>query len=255
MVSQKQIVNYLNETLNIDKIKDNSVNGLQVSREDDAEEIRRIGFAVDASLETFERAKDANCEILIVHHGLFWEKPEPIVGYTHKRISFLIKNNIALYAVHLPLDKHEVYGNAAQFAQDLGLKSLSDFGEYHGELVGVKGEFEHEKNIMDIIQEIKEKLKLDKIKAMPFGRKDIRTVGIVTGGAAWQVKDAIDQELDLFITGEPSHSIYHIAKDSGMNVIFGGHYATEKYGVKALAQLLKERFYLEVGFIDVPTDL
>lgn len=253
MPTLTQIAEFLDETLGTEYVKDTSQNGLQVSREE--EDIYRIGFAVDASLEAFERASSAGCDLLIVHHGLFWDKPEKITANMFKRIQFLIKNNLALYASHLPLDKHEIYGNAAQLAKLVNLRSIRPFGKYHDEVVGFAGELDYEKNIIDFIQDIKEKLNTNKIKALPFGKKEVRTIAIVTGGGSFSLKEATDNGIDVLLTGETSHQSFHPAKEEKINVIFAGHYATETLGLKALAALLKEKFDIEVGFIDIPTEM
>ena len=253
MPTLAQIVEFLDETLGTNYVKDTSKNGLQVSKEDD--QVYRIGFAVDASLEAFERALNANCDLLVVHHGLFWEDPETITGNMFKRIQFLIKNNIALYASHLPLDKHEIYGNAAQLAKLINLQNLKPFGKYHDETVGFAGELDSEQNIIEFVQHLKEELNTNKIKALPFGKKEVKTVAIVTGGGSFALTEAAENGFDVLLTGETSHQSFHPAKEEKINVVFAGHYATETLGLKALAALIKEKFDIEVGFIDIPTDM
>ncbi|MBW2999644.1 Nif3-like dinuclear metal center hexameric protein [Candidatus Woesearchaeota archaeon] len=252
LIELRQISDFLDETLRVKEIEDNSFNGLQVNC---TNKISRIGFAVDASMETFQRAKEAMCDLIVVHHGLFWKEESPLMsGPMYERIKFLLQNNIAVYAVHLPLDKHEAYGNNAQLAKMFGLNDLKDFGFYHGNAIGFQGELEQEKELEQFIQEIKEKLG-SKITALPFGKKQIKKVGIVSGGASFAVAEAIEKKLDVLLTGETKHSAYHMAKDGNINVIFAGHYATETLGLKALAALLKQKFDIEVGFIDIPTGL
>jgi len=247
----KQIVDFLDNELNTASIKDRSINGLQV---DGSQEVRRIGFAVDASMEALNRARDAYCDMLIVHHGIIWDRPDTLTGNLYKRAKFLIQNNISLYASHLPLDKHEIYGNNAHLARLLNLRNLRGFGDYNGNPVGFAGELGREMEFEELIREAKEKLNT-KITALPFGKRTVGTVAVVSGNGNACLKEAIAKGFDVFFTGETSHTSFHEAKDGAINVIFAGHYATETLGLKALAAELKQKFELEAGFIDIPTGL
>jgi dinuclear metal center YbgI/SA1388 family protein len=242
----KAIVKFLDEALDITGIDDSSVNGLQVGKE---KNISRIGFAVDASLETFEKAKESFCDMLVVHHGLFWKKNETVTGIMYDRIKFLLHNNIALYAAHLPLDKHPELGNNAQLAKMLGFTEISPMGD-----IEMCGTFENEKSLESFALDIKSKLNT-KVSVLPFGPSMIRRVAFCSGGGARHITEAIKEGCDTFVTGDSSHTIVHIAKEANVNVLFAGHYATETVGVKAVAMELKQRFDVEVGFIDLPTGL
>ncbi len=246
MLTAKTIAAFLDGKLKTAEITDKSNNGLQVDNE---VEVRRIGFAVDASLETFKKALDTQCQMLIVHHGIIWGGINSIVGTTYRRVSFLIDNQLALYASHLPLDLHPEYGNNIQLAKILKLSQPRVFGKYEGVDIGFIGEtkclLEDLKKIM--LQNGMQTLSLD------FGKLQISTVAIVSGGASDLLPQAVEAGADLFITGEPAHYAYHEAKENGINVIFGGHYETETWGVKALMPLLQKEFKVETEFLDVPT--
>ncbi|GHV23199.1 GTP cyclohydrolase 1 type 2 [Spirochaetia bacterium] len=234
---------------------DSSMNGIQVDNTPETE-IKKIAFAVDACLESFKRAAAAGANMLFVHHGLFWGKPESIAGYVRRRIEFLLKNNIALYAVHLPLDQSPELGNNASLAQILGLQNIKPFGTYHGRKIGFKGDFETPVTIDEAVKRITF-MGRPPAAVHAFGGRQIKTCGIISGGAAMEAQQAIEEKLDLYVTGEAAHSIYHIAEEAKLNIISGGHYNTEVWGVKRVMECCKENFKndLEVEFIDIPTGL
>lgn len=243
------IVQFLNQELKVKSIRDDSKNGLQFKARTDA---NKIGFAVDACLESFQRAKELNCDLIIVHHGLLW-KQQKFKDITSRRISFLKKNRISLYGVHLPLDGHPVYGNNAQLCSLLGISKQKPFGKYHGKAIGFRGTISKQ-SLSEFVKSVEKKL-LTSCRALAFGSKMIGNVGIVSGGGRAALEEAIKLKLDCFLTGEVSHSDYHRAKESRINVIIAGHYATETLGVKAIQKLLKHKFNIETVFIDVPTGM
>ncbi|OQX21704.1 MAG: Nif3-like dinuclear metal center hexameric protein [Candidatus Altiarchaeales archaeon A3] len=247
----KKLNKFLDEYLKISEIEDVSVNGLQVEGK---KEVNKICFAVDASLETFKLAKKENADMLFVHHGMIWEGIKKVTGINYMRLKFLIENEISLYATHLPLDKHLEVGNNIQFLKIFGInKEIKEFGTYHGIKIGYAGRFEKEKNLSDFVSEVEKNLNTG-CEILKFGMTKIRSVGVVSGGAASLIDEAIES-VDCFVTGEPSHQVYHIAKEGKINVIFAGHYATETLGVKAMAKLINKKFGIETKFIDVPTGL
>jgi dinuclear metal center YbgI/SA1388 family protein len=213
-------------------------------------EIKKIGFAVDAVLSTFQKAKHEKIDLLIVHHGIKWKKQKNNINKI--RENFLKKNKIALYAVHLPLDLNSKYGNNIELAKILNLKEVKKFGKYHGFKIGYKGEFKKTINLNNIAKILNKELKT-KCKIFKFGKKQIKTIGIVSGGGSDAIEEAVKQKLDCFLTGEIPLHAYHIAKDYKISIIEAGHYATETLGVKALIQLIKEKFNIKVIFIDNPT--
>lgn len=246
-----QLTGYLDEFLKITDIEDTSLNGLQVEGK---KRITRAAFAVDASLESFEKTRKVNAEILITHHGLLWGQMERITGAFYKRIKFLIGSEISLYSVHLPLDIHEEVGNNIQLAKILNLIDISPFGDYHGINIGYKGKLPKEKDFEDVANFIEKKLNCSTTK-FKFKNKPVKTIGIVSGGAGKIINEAANSEIDLYLTGETYHSGYHTAKEAGLNLIFAGHYATEVLGLKALSEHLKDKFNIETTFIDIPTKM
>ena len=244
----------LREILAIDELAhiDNSLNGVQVGRLD--AEVRRIAFAVDACSESFRRAVEWNADLLFVHHGLFWGGSIAVTGSHFDRLKVLLDGGCALYAAHLPLDMHPELGNNASMAKKLGLVDLQPFGEYHGVKIGVKGSLDGAKTIDEVLVG----LDFDRESCnaiLPFGKLEIRTVGIVSGGATRETEQAIDENLDLYVTGDASHTVYHVCLEEGINLICGGHYQTEIWGVKALRDALGQDLKMETCFIDIPTGL
>ncbi len=233
---------------------DVSLNGIQVGMRE--QEVTKAAVAVDACRETFERAAALGADLLLVHHGLFWGKPLPITGAHFRRIQFLMNHGLALYAAHLPLDMHPEVGNNAGLAEILGLQERQPFGEYHGTALGVQGRLPEALDLDGLMERLWGGLPGEgRVQTLPFGPAEISTVGIVSGGAPRTVGEALEKGLDCFITGDASHEIYHQALEGGVHVIFGGHYWTEIWGVRRLADQMEKALGLETVFIDVPTGL
>ncbi len=250
----EQLTAYLSERLELDKFValDSSLNGLQVGRP--GKEVKRLAVAVDASLETFKRAAELECDALFAHHGLFWGKPLAITELHYERIATLLNNDIALIAAHLPLDVHAELGNNATMARLLELEEVEPFGYYHGIPIGFQGRFNQPKSPREIAQTLGLSSTTG-LHIMEFGPPKISTLGIVSGGAPNSLMEAIDLDLDAFLTGETSHTMYSYCKEAGKTMISGGHYATEVFGVKEVAKELSAKFSLETTFIEFPTAL
>jgi dinuclear metal center YbgI/SA1388 family protein len=229
---------------------DSALNGLQVGRR--SENIARVAFAVDASLESFKRAVREKADLLFVHHGLFFGKTKPVTRNLYERITYLAQHDLALYAAHLPLDVASEVGNNAGIARKLKLKDEEPFGVYHGVKIGVKGVLPAPRPFRGIVEEM-----LGNSATPPsflaFGKEMVSSVGIVSGGSPKNALDAIEEGLDLFITGDRSHEVYHECLEAGLNVLFAGHYVSEVFGVEALCKKLATETDLETIFIDVPT--
>ena len=212
-----QILKYLDDFFNISNFSssDPSQNGLQVESSD---EITKIGTAVDACMESFEGAANEKVDLLIVHHGLFWGKSLTITSMHGKRISYLIKNNISLYALHLPLDMHIKLGNNAQIAQMLSLEVDKPFGDYHNLQIGVQSTYKTPVPFENVVKKVEEIFKT-KSFLLNFGPQKIKKIAIVSGGGASEITLAAKKKMDLLITGEIGHGDYHIAKELGINVI------------------------------------
>jgi len=231
---------------------DKSQNGIQV--DNDGSAVRKIAFGVDASLETFEQAASKNAQMLFVHHGLFWGEPSRITGNLRKRIKFLLDHNICLYAVHLPLDQHPEFGNNAVLAKLLGLENIEPFGSYGGRKIGYKGIFPKPVTIDEAVKKINF-MGRPVTGIFPFGKKDISSAAIMSGGSAVSARDAINDGVDLFVTGESSHSVYHDCLESRLNMIAGGHYSTEVWGLQAVMRHCSTELGIDTEFVDVPTGL
>jgi dinuclear metal center YbgI/SA1388 family protein len=208
---------------------------------------------VDAGLAAFEGAAAASAQMLIVHHGLFWGKPLMVTGIQRRRLTQLFSAGVSLYAVHLPLDLHAEVGNNATLARWLGLVEVAPFGEYKGQVIGLTGSLAEPSTRSQFVTRLETALGEPIIQIWPFGPETIRRVGIISGGGGSFVDQAGDANLDLYLTGELSHQVYHQARELGLNVVYGGHYATETAGLKALATHLADRFGLETTFLDLPT--
>ena len=252
MVSLRRIVTFLDTYLDIDEIKDDSWNGLQVEGKS---EVRKAVFAVDAGIDTFKRAIQENAELVVVHHGLFWRSGNPtLVDWTKERVNLLLRNGISLYASHLPLDKHREVGNNAQLLKLLGAQIKDEFGEYHGVNIGWIGELKPLVSLTEIEQRLNTELKTQ-CTILRFGKEKIETIAVCSGGGGHgRFLEALQKKVDLYVTGD-STEIYHAAKDAGFNVIFAGHHATETLGVKALSEVVTQKFKVEPLFLDIPTGL
>jgi dinuclear metal center YbgI/SA1388 family protein len=231
---------------------DVSLNGLQV--DNDGADFGKIAFAVDASLETFKRAAAAGAGLLFAHHGLFWGAPLRITGGYRERLRFLLDRNLALYAVHLPLDQHSELGNNAALAELLGIKKPEPFGLYHGRKIGYKGTLTMPLTVEAAAKRI---AFADRppLGVFPFGKRECLTAAVVSGGAAGEALQAIEEGVDLYVTGESSHTVYHQVLEGGINMIAGGHYSTEVWGVRRVMEKCAAELNADVEFIDAPTGL
>lgn len=234
---------------------DPSRNGIQIqNRAPDADTIRKVAFAVDACEASAEQAAEAGAQLLFVHHGLFWGGCDLLTGVQYKRISAFLRHDLALCAYHIPLDANAEVGNNAGLARRIGLGSLEPFGIWRGMTAGIKGVLRHpvpldELACMTMLPGEQPLVKLG------FGKKEIRTVGIISGGGSEDVAQAVEAGLDAYITGVFEHEQYHFAEESGINVIAGGHYQTETVGVSLVREKLEREKHIETVFIDIPTGL
>jgi len=242
---------YCDRTLLTSEIGDyaGAVNGLQVENRG---EVTRIVAAVDASLTTVKLAIAAGADLLVVHHGLFWSSRQPWTGKNYELFKLLIENNLAVYSSHLPLDVHPRLGNNAQLCALLGLKKPKKFFPSHGQDIGFQSVMNLPRE--DLVRRL-EKATGIAPKLIPGGPEICRHIGVVTGGAGGELQVAADAGVDTFITGEGQHWTYALAEELGLNVLYGGHYATETFGVKALAADLSRKFRLPWTFLDHPTGL
>ena len=251
MAELAAVVSYLDDYLNVASVPDyaGAVNGLQVAN---AGVVTRVGAAVDASERTVQAAVERGCDLLLVHHGLLWDGNQPVTGRRYRKLAPLLAAGVALYSSHLPLDVHGEVGNSAVLARELGIELEGRFGAYKDMELGWWGRLELRREALAA--------RLDevlggRVKMMPFGPEVIRTVGVITGGGGSMIASAKAAGLDAFVTGEGAHHTYFDAEEHGINVFYGGHYATETWGVRAAATHVAERFGVEWEFIDHPTGL
>jgi len=251
MANLAKICAYLGKYLNVDQVADwpNAMNGLQVSNPGT---VTKIAAAVDACEYTIHAAVEEGADLLIVHHGLFWNGAQPLTGTNYNKFKAAFTNDLAIYSAHLPLDVHPVVGNNALLFQALGLKKPLPFFFEKGQYIGCKASV---KIGREELQNRFAKAVNGPVHLCPGGPEVIRKIGIVTGGAGSEVKKAASEGVDTFITGEAPHWAFTAAEELGVNLLLGGHYATETFGVKALAAHLSGRFKVPWTFIDHPTGL
>ncbi|MDR2376964.1 MAG: Nif3-like dinuclear metal center hexameric protein [Treponema sp.] len=245
---------YFKSLLDIENFSgiDDSQNGLQV--DNNGSEIGKIAFAVDANLETFKYAACRGAGLLFVHHGLLWGDPLRVRGNYRERLKFLMDHNIALYAVHLPLDAHPRLGNNAVLAELVGLKEIQPFGLYHGRKIGYKGVLDPPIPVQEAVKRISFSGR-PPLGVFPFGRDLNGTCAVLSGGAPREALQAIEEGIDLYITGEAAHSVYHELQEARLNMIAGGHHSTEVWGVRRVMEHCAAELSAEVEFVDVPTGL
>jgi len=244
------IAAFVDELLDCASFQDASANGIQV---ENSGLVSKVGLGVDACLETIEKAADQGCNLLIVHHGLFWGFQQLMLEPMYGRIRALMQADMALYAAHLPLDAHPVLGHNARIAAALGLQDTGPFAFWHGKPIGVRGRLE----------EAVPRARMDALLSetigcrqafFTFGPESISTIAVVAGSATEQdlFRELKHCGIDLFITGEPKHGASYMARELGLNIFYGGHYQTETFGMKALAAHLQDSLGVPAVFIDAP---
>ena len=252
MTTLQDITSLLDSTLRIAEVKDAPValNGLQVENNG---QVTKVALAVDGSQKTIEAAIAAGADLLILHHGIYWCGLIPMTGWFRKKICTCLEHNLAVYGAHLPLDMHPELGNNAEIAAALGLKDCSPEVNYKGTLIGQSGEF------CGTVGELRAKFaeicggEVTGYVAnadAPAGR-----VAVCSGGAGDSIYEMHAKGYSTYLTGEENHWVVNAAEDCGINILFGGHYNTETFGVKALGRLLEQKFGLPTVFIDNPTGM
>jgi dinuclear metal center YbgI/SA1388 family protein len=251
MAKLSEIVAYLDRYLGTHGFPDspNAVNGLQV---ENSSRVTKIAAAVDASTQTLKEAAARKANLLIVHHGLFWRGLQPITGILGRQIGIAFEHDIAVYGAHLPLDAHPVVGNNACLARAIGIKSVKPFLEYQGRCIGVQGTWSGSRN--ELLRKTGKALD-GPVKSFACGPSKPKGIAIVTGGAGSDIYRVSASGIDTFITGEAPHWAGVAAAELQMNLLLGGHYATETFGVKALSAHLSKKFSFPWEFLDFPTGL
>ena len=249
MAHRDDIVAFLDELLDAAGFDDHGPNGLQVPG---AEDVATVVTGVSAHLELFQRAARAGAQLVLCHHGLFWDgQPRSVSPQLKARLQALFDADASLAAYHLPLDAHAEVGNTALICAALGLRAGDPFGRHRGRPIGWVGRFEEQLPAEELVERC----------AAAFGRpplvfaggpKQVHTVGVVSGGGASLLAEAAARGLDAFLTGEPAEHAMADAREAGMHFLAAGHYATETFGVRRLSETLADRFGVEHVFTDVP---
>ena len=250
MPALSRLVEFLDLTLNTADVVDypGAHNGLQL---DNSGEVKKIGAAVDACEAVFAEAAERGISLLIVHHGLFWA-PQRLTGAMYRKAKTAIAHDMAVYSSHLPLDLHPEFGNNALLCKALGLKNCEPAFAFKGQPIGMKAAASL--TLEEIARRL-EKVLGSAPHLAPGGPSKTKKIGVVTGGAGGEVAQAVAEGVDTFITGEGPHHSFTLAEELGINLFYGGHYATETFGVKAIAAELSRKFRIPWEFIDHPTGL
>lgn len=245
------IVDFCEDLLKSDQFTDwdGACNGLQFENRG---EVQRVAASVDASLATIRMAVAIKADLLIVHHGLFWGATHPWVGKRADMIRLLVENDLAIYSSHLPLDAHPKIGNNALLCDALGLKRLKPFFFTKGQYLGFQSKTRIPRD--ELVRRLTSAVAHPPI-VLRGGPLICQRIGVVTGGAGNEVKLAAQEGVDTFVTGEGAHWTHALAEELGVNVLYGGHYGTETFGVKALAEEISERFRVPWTFLDHPSGL
>ncbi len=257
MTATAEIVAYLDSLLEISTIPDypGAVNGLQLANRGN---VRKVAACVDFSSVSVARAAEENADFLIAHHGMFWGGAKPITGSAYSRLRMLIESDIAVYASHLPLDRHSTFGNNVLLSKQLGLVATGEFAHYKGTAIGVQGETDI--STADIVERARQFARIHggDVVATPF-QQDHRTArwAICTGaGASGEtLQEATESDIDTLIVGEGPHWTAVEAGELDITIIYAGHYATETLGVTALAEHVAQKYDIEWTIIHAPTGL
>ncbi len=249
MIPRQQLNNFYSNLLTPKPMEDYCPNGLQV---EGVTLIHKIAFAVSATKDSIQQAIKHNADALVVHHGLFWKShgPKVLTDAFAKRVFPLVKNNINLFAYHLPLDGHAEIGNAAILGTLLGCINQQPFGDYNGTPMGVKGILEAPITAIELADKLENLLAHRVILASPDKKALISSIGIITGGANSEWVLAKEQGLDAYITGEISEHDWHESQESGIHMLAGGHHATEQFGIKGLIIKTQQQFDISCVYID-----
>ena len=245
----------LDDRLNHDDYADvdASANGLQVG--DDDRTVERVAVAVDGVEATVDAAAEAGADLLVVHHGFVWGGLDRVTGREYDRIAACIENDVALYVSHLPLDGHPELGNAAGLAEFLDCTVTEPFGDHGGVTIGQQARAETPYTVAGLRERLGD---LDTggqpVQVLDFGPDTIEDVAIVTGSGTDWIREAETAGVDALVTGEGKQKAYHEARAAGVSVFLAGHYATETFGVRRIAETI-EGWGLETTFLDHPTGL
>lgn len=247
--SRDEIIGFCDELLEIDRWEDYGPNGLQVPG---SEEVGLVVSGVDANLALFREAEAAGAQLILVHHGTFWNSgSRALTQPLARRLKLLLGADISLAAYHLPLDAHPEIGNNALICGRLGLRGGEPFGAVKGRPIGLAGELHEPLPVSDLLAAVEELTGRGALH-LPGGPDRVTRVGVVSGGGGDTLEEAAALGLDALITGEPEEPAPADAREHGIHFIAAGHYATETFGITALGERVAERFGVEHRFIEIP---
>ena len=251
MIHLQEVCSFLDQELNIAGIPDYSgaMNGLQL---ENGGEVTKVAAAVDASLPVIEKAVDCGADLLIVHHGMFWQGAQMVTGAVYKKLKLAMDHGMAIYSAHIPLDVHPLYGNNALLVKALGMDDAVPFFDWKGIQLGLKQPLDIRRG--ELIARVSQAVGAP-VHVCKGGEDSVGMVGVITGGAGAEISAMADCGIETFITGEGPHWSYPLAEELGVNLLYAGHYATETFGVKALAAELAARYGVLTEFVDHPTGL
>lgn len=248
MTTLRELVDYANTLLEIDRFQDYCPNGLQV---EGRPEVGLVVSGVTASQALIEAAVTAGADVVLVHHGYFWKGEDPcITGMKRRRLQRLLETQTSLLAYHLPLDAHPLLGNNAQLGRRLGIETRGTFGGADGAGLAHYAYLEADISAAALTERLRHSLDRAPLH-IPGASEAIRSVGWCTGAAQSFIEAAARRGLDAFISGEISEQTVHVARECGIHYFAAGHHATERFGVQALGDHLAGRFPLEHRFIDI----
>lgn len=251
------VVGYLDEVLEVDSFRDYGPNGLQV---EGSREVDTVITGVSANMALFERARQHNADLIVVHHGLIWGAGVPrVTGAVARRLEFLLGHGISLAAYHLPLDKHPRVGNNVGLCDALGLSSdRGEFGDIRGHKLGVSASWSEPVPRAEAVSRIAQTVcgGAEPSFVFPHGPDMVRTVGVCSGAASDLLEEASAAGCDLFLTGELAERSAGLAEELQITLVGAGHHYTEVFGARRLVDELKFKFPgITAQFVDVPSPL
>ena len=251
MAALNEIVGYCDSYLRLGEIQDyeNALNGLQL---ENSGKVDKIAAAVDVSSRALQECVKCRANLLIVHHGMFWPGLRPVTKALRRQLKFAFENDLAIYSAHLPLDLHPEVGNNVLLMRALGFEESEPFFEEKGSLLGRRAFADVA--LSELVAQL-EKAVAGAVKTIAAGPTTVRSVGVITGAAGSEIERIAAEGIDTFVTGEAPHWAAIAAEELDINLLIAGHYATEIFGVKALAAHLAKEFQLDWEFIDLPTGL
>ncbi|MBN2360938.1 MAG: Nif3-like dinuclear metal center hexameric protein [Deltaproteobacteria bacterium] len=243
----RELVDWLDVLLEVERIKDSALNGLQV---EGRPEVRRVVTGVSANRALIQAAIERKADLVVVHHGLFWGNTVPISGPLRQRLKLLLEHEMTLAAYHLPLDLHPALGNNAGLCKLLGLVEREPFGLYKGQRIGFRGQLARPTPLAELVELIRHDLHPDPI-VLAGHERPVSTVAVCSGGAPELVDEAIACGCDLYLSGELTEYTPAMATEGAIDVVVAGHHATERSGVRSLATVIAQQFNVIAEFVDV----